>query len=88
MHMLDRRLQVLLDENRYRRLQAEARRRRTSVAQVVREAIDTALPADVARKRAALKAVLEAEPMPVPKDPRDLKREIEEAHERRFRDLA
>ncbi|HEV8571816.1 MAG TPA: ribbon-helix-helix protein, CopG family [Actinomycetota bacterium] len=83
--MLDRRLQILLDEDRYRRLQAEAKRRRTSVAQVVREAIDKALPADLARKRAALKEILEAEPMPVPEDPRDLKREIEEAHERRVR---
>ncbi|HEV8682912.1 MAG TPA: ribbon-helix-helix protein, CopG family [Actinomycetota bacterium] len=82
--MLDRRLQILLDDDRYRRLQAEARRRRTSVAQIVREAIDSALPADLARKRAALKEILEAEPMPVPEDPRDLKREIEEAHDRRF----
>lgn len=78
MHMLDRRLQVLLDEDRYRRLEAEARRRRTSVAQVVRDAIDSVLPADVARKRAALKEILEAEPMPVPKDPADLKRELDE----------
>jgi len=84
MCMLDRRLQILLDDDRYRRLQAEARRRRTSVAQIVREAIDSALPADLARKRAALKEILEAEPMPVPEDPRDLKREIEEAHDRRF----
>jgi hypothetical protein len=78
MLMLDRRLQVLVDEERYRRLEAEARRRRTSVAQVVREAIDSVLPADVARKRAALKEILEAEPMPVPADPADLKRELDE----------
>jgi hypothetical protein len=78
MHMLDRRLQVLVDEERYRRLEAEARRRRTSVAQVVREAIDSVLPADVARKRAALKEILEAEPIPVPDDPADLKRELDE----------
>jgi hypothetical protein len=78
MLMLDRRLQVLVDEERYRRLEAEARRRRTSVAQVVREAIDSVLPADVARKRAALKEILEAEPMPVPEDPADLKRELDE----------
>ena len=78
MLMLDRRLQVLVDQERYRRLEAEARRRRTSVAQVVREAIDSVLPADVARKRAALKEILEAEPMPVPEDPADLKRELDE----------
>jgi broad specificity phosphatase PhoE len=88
MHMLDRRLQILVDEERYRRLEAEARRRRTSVAQLVREAIDKAFASDLARKRRAAKAILEAEPMPVPEDPADLKREIEEAHERRFRDPA
>jgi hypothetical protein len=80
--MLDRRVQILLDADRYRRVSAEARRRKTSLAQVVREAIDKALPSDLARKRAALKAILEAEPIPVPDDPKDLKREIEEEHER------
>ena len=40
MSMLTRRLQVLLDDSRYQRLEAAARRRRVSVATVVREAID------------------------------------------------
>jgi broad specificity phosphatase PhoE len=78
MHMLERRLQVLIDEDRYRRLRAEARRRGTSVGQLVREAIDSAFASDLARKRRAAKAILDAEPMPVPEDPADLKRELDE----------
>lgn len=81
MHMLERRLQILLDDARYRRLAAAAQRRGTSVAAVVREAIDLALPADVAKKRAALKAILAAEPMSVP-DVEELKREIAEGRSR------
>ncbi|MEX1294724.1 MAG: antitoxin [Candidatus Limnocylindrales bacterium] len=38
--MLNRRLQVLLDDKRYEWLKATVRRRRVSVATVVREAID------------------------------------------------
>jgi hypothetical protein len=82
MYMLDRRLQILLDEERYRRVSGEARRRKTSVAQVVREAIDVAFPSDQGRRRAAAKRILGVEPMPMPRDPKDLKREIEEGHER------
>ena len=81
MHMLERRLQILLDDARYRRLSAAARERGTSVAAVVRDAIDLALPADLAKKRAAAKAILEAEPMPVP-DVEELKRELDELHSR------
>jgi hypothetical protein len=75
--MLDRRFQILLDEQRYRRLAEAARDRKTSVAAVIREAIDAALPADGAKKRAAWKRILTAEPMPVP-DPDELKAELEE----------
>ena len=78
MCMLDRRLQILIDETRYRRLAARARERNTSVAAVIREAIDVAFPADLARKRAAWKRIRAAEPMPVPADPRELKAELEE----------
>ncbi len=75
--MLDRRLQILLDEQRYRRLAEAARERKTSVAAVIRDAIDAALPADEAEKRAAWRRILAAEPMPVP-DPDELKAELEE----------
>lgn len=77
MRMLTRRLQILLDEGRYRRLRAEARRRGVSVAHVIREAIDSALPVDAARRAAALKRVLDAPQIDLP-DPDQLKAELNE----------
>lgn len=63
MLMLTRRLQVLLEESQWQRLAARADRRNTSVAVLVREAIDRAYPdvADAARVAAA--EVLAAEAM-------------------------
>jgi hypothetical protein len=80
MHMrnLDRRVHLLLDEPRYRKVEGEARRRRVSVATVIREAIDH-LPAEGDRRRDAIAGILAAEPMPVPADPADLVRELDEA---------
>jgi hypothetical protein len=82
MCIYDRRLQILLDEPRYRRVTAIARERKTSVAAVIREAIDLLAPADCS-KRAAWKRIQAAEPMPVP-DPDELKAELEEIRLRRF----
>ena len=83
MHMLNRRVQILLDARRYEKIEAEARRRWVSVATVIRTAIDQ-LPAegDWQRRRAALEAILAAEPMPVPEDPAELRRELDAAHDR------
>lgn len=81
MRMLDRRLQILLDEPRYRKVSSEARRRHVSVATVIREAIDQ-LPGTADKRRQAIEQILGAEPMPVPADPRELRRELDEAHER------
>ena len=87
-HMMTHRLQLLLDEDRHRRLVSEAERRHISVAAVIRDAIDQALPdAKLARRRALLDAILAAEPMPVPDDPEDLRREIEELHDAAGRDF-
>lgn len=80
--MLTRRVQILLDRDRYRKLESAARRRGTSVAAVVREAIDHLPDDDWERRRAAIAAVLAADPMPVPDDPRDLRRELDEARGR------
>lgn len=41
---LERRLQILIDEERYGRLAAEADRSHRSVAAIIREAIDFAFP--------------------------------------------
>lgn len=76
--MLERRLQILIDEPRYRRVAARARERGTSVAAVIREAIDIAFPSDLAKKRAAADAILSAEPMEVPETYEELKAEIEQ----------
>ncbi len=73
---LNRRLQILIDEPRYRRLVSRARERETSVAAVIREAIDLALPDDLESKRAAAERILAAEPMPVP-DLAGLKAELD-----------
>lgn len=79
---MERRLQILIDEPRYRRLVARARERDTSVAAVIRDAIDQVVPDDLAKKRSAAKAILEADPMPVPETVEELKAEIADAHDR------
>jgi hypothetical protein len=76
--MLNRRLQILIDDARYRRLEAVARERRLSVAAVIRDAIDAALPADLAKKQRAASALLAAEPMAVPETVEELKAELDE----------
>lgn len=67
MHMavLTRRLQVLLDENRYSRLERLARARKTSVATLVREAVDVAFPEEAIPRREAGARLLGAEPIAV-----------------------
>ncbi len=75
--MYERRLQILLDDERYRRVASAARDRGSSVAAVIRDAIDAALPADLAKKRAAAKSILAAKPMQVP-DVDELKGELDD----------
>lgn len=74
MRNLERRVHLLLDEPRYRKVAGEARRRRVSVATVIRDAIDQ-LPAGTDIRRRAVEEFLDAAPMPVPTDPGDLGRE-------------
>jgi hypothetical protein len=59
----------------------EAGRRSVSIASVIREAIDR-LPTGVDRRKAAIEAILAAEPMEVPEDPAELRRELGAAHDR------
>ena len=82
MSMLERRLQILLDDERHQRLVAVARERGVSVATVVREAIDRGLPSPGGRRRAAARRLLEAPDMPVP-EPAELRDELEELRGRR-----
>jgi hypothetical protein len=81
MRSLERRVQILLDEPRYRKISAEAKRRRVSVATVIRDAIDQ-LPADADRRRQAIESILSAASMSVPSDPRDLRRELDASRDR------
>jgi hypothetical protein len=81
MATMTRRLQVLLDPDRYERLERHAQRRGTSVAMLVREAIDTAFPNNQPTRAEAGRRLLDAEPIPVDDWP-IMKREIEEMYER------
>lgn len=82
--MMERRLHLLLDEARYERVAARAARQGVSVAAVIREVIDRGLPAvDDHRRAMALRRILDADPMPVPEDPADLRAEIDAGRERR-----
>jgi hypothetical protein len=63
---LERRLQILLDQDRYARLAAVAAERGTSVASVVREAIDRGLPTTPRRQKLAARRILDAPDMDVP----------------------
>jgi hypothetical protein len=79
MCVLTHRLQLLLDDDRYERVHALARQRGTSVASVIREAIDRGLPATRHRRSAAARRILAAEPM----DVTDLLTELDELRGRR-----
>lgn len=79
MCMLTHRLQLLLDDERYERVHALARQRGTSVASVIREAIDRGLPAAQRWRSAAARRILAAEPMEVG----DLAAELDDLRGRR-----
>ncbi len=80
--MLSHRLQILLDDDRYVRVTKLAEGRHTSVAAVIREAIDRGLPAAPKHKHAAGERILTAALMPVP-EPAELKIELDELRGRR-----
>jgi hypothetical protein len=80
--MLTERLQVLLSRGQRRRLEAEARRRRTSVGALIREAVDARLHSVPLEKRrraiAEIKAMSGGHFLP----PETLERIVEEERER------
>lgn len=82
MSVLNRRLQILLDEGRHERLTAIAAERGVSVATVVREAIDRGLPDLADRRRKAGRRLLESPDMSVPK-PAQLLEELDGLRGRR-----
>lgn len=82
MHMLEKRLQILLDEGRWRRLSSYAAERNLSIGAVVREALDRAIPASGDERRGAARRILSAKPMDVP-SPGALRRELDALRGRR-----
>ena len=70
------RLQILIDDERHRRISAAAEERGVSVATIVREAIDRGLPNSDAQRRDAGRRLLDADDMPVP-EPRELHAELD-----------
>ena len=78
MHMLTRRMQILIDEERYKRLERAAQKSNSSVAAAIREAIDLAYPANLDEKRKAADVILAAPQIDLP-DVEELKRELEAA---------
>ncbi len=82
MHMLEKRLQVLLDEARWKRLSAYASERNVSVGAAVRDALDRVIPASRDERRTAARRILSAQPMEVP-TPGKLRRELDDLRARR-----
>ncbi len=82
MCMLDRRLQILLDDERYQRLQEAAQARGVSVATIVREAIDRGLVSPRARRLRAAARIRAAGEMEVG-DVEALRAELDAARGRR-----
>jgi hypothetical protein len=76
MLMLTRRLQILIDEERYERLERAAEKGHRSVAAAIREAIDLAYPSDTDEKARAAAVILSAPQIAVP-DVAELKAELE-----------
>lgn len=79
---LDHRLQILIDDERHRRISAVAQERGVSVATVVREAIDRGLAGPDAQRLAAGRRLLEAADMQVP-EPTELRDELDALRGRR-----
>lgn len=77
---MTRRLQILLDEGRYSRLERLARRRKTSVATLVREAVDVAFPDEALSREDSGRRLLAAEPIEIG-DWAAVKAEIEAMYE-------
>jgi hypothetical protein len=76
-------MQILIDEDRYERLAEESRRRKVSVAEVIRESIDIAIPPRWSDRATAGAAILAAEPMDLPASVAELKAELDELRGRR-----
>jgi len=84
MSMLSVRLQVLIDESRAKRLDAEAARRNVSVATLVREGIDAVLPQGPTpdERKAALAWILAQPKIDMPTSVEEINAILAEANDR------
>jgi len=79
--MANHRLQIRLDPERCLELADLAEREGTSMAAIVRTAIDELLHSAAERRR-AVASLRAAAALPVPDDPADLRRELDAAYDR------
>lgn len=78
--MLTRRTQLLLDEDRYRRLRQRATATNRSVGAVIREAIDQAFPSEAMTKAQAAEYFRTAPLMDI-STPEEIRRELESMYD-------
>ncbi|MGH3949869.1 MAG: CopG family transcriptional regulator [Pseudonocardiaceae bacterium] len=78
MSEFERRLQLLLDQDRYERVSAAARARGVSVSAVIRDAIDRGLDMHPDNQGSALRIILDADTAHVPENPDELVNELHE----------
>ncbi len=65
MGTMTHRLQILVDDHRYALLKREAAATGRPIAELIRDAVDSRYGVDLSARRAAYRAILAAEPMPV-----------------------
>jgi len=87
MHMLNRRLQVLVDDERYERLTRESERIGAPVGELVRRAIDHEFPALASDRAAAARALLAMPPPPGEGPEPDWEQQKQEMQDERARKL-
>lgn len=74
-------MQILLDEARYHKVTRQAKPRGVSPGAVIREAIDE-LRDDLESRPVAIDEILSAETMVVPRNPSDLRAELDDGRDR------
>ncbi len=85
MHMLDRRLQILVDDERYERLAEASKRTGAPVGELVRRAIDREFPPHDAERERAGQRLLAMAPPPGPEpDWEEQKQEMLDAPMRKW----
>jgi hypothetical protein len=81
--MLQRRLQIMIDDARFQRLQGRARDQGISVAAVIRNLVDAGVPADDSSRRAAAARIIRNAPSGDDQlEPAEMRSELDDAHDR------